>query len=557
MTKQRIYLISIGVVAIVLVLVALLGYLVSERMGDSQPGSFVSEIIGDSPQTAGVDLTEVVLPSAPVVKQVADMEMAPLYVYLFTHTEDAFNHELYEERYLRTGALIEEVAQRYPSLGLTWIIEFMGADAEVIQQRNDQTGLADYLNVLKDRGLVEIGYHTFHDPTYNNRPQNALSDDPSYEDLYNALFTWVTCQKDRVNGGCTDARGGGLEQIAEVFGEVEIVTGLGYDSGFLVERSAGIQVLRSLLSDHMIGFGLPDHGSLIRDRDYIQNRDALMALLVPNNETTSGVFWMDGILRINDAATVEDVNLSPLIDGVRSIARDLSLIDRTKPLVVNAGIASKYLYTAEGTSPTIWAYTNPESPELPEKFLKSTQQRELGYAAQEDALEHLASYLAQDGVSRFVDSNDVVDLFTSDDYWQIDQDELTLAASWTVHEWDGAPPVWVYDGEDFYSLVDTFVALTEGLNGEFPTSGIVSQVYGPWSLPTQRTRSTQIALEDLVDWAKDVRFADNRVEETYEIGGTQYTATQLLYALSYAFLLTQQDRARLSTHIEKSWNCCI
>ncbi|HEY5625593.1 MAG TPA: hypothetical protein VIT93_03790 [Dehalococcoidia bacterium] len=103
------------------------------------------------------------LPEGPSLANVT-FTAAPSYLFLFTHTEDQFNHDLSEERYWRLGSVMEEIAADYPDLGMTWTIEFQGADAETVLNRNSETGLADYLLSLKDRGLVEFGYLTLSIP---------------------------------------------------------------------------------------------------------------------------------------------------------------------------------------------------------------------------------------------------------------------------------------------------------------------------------------------------------------------------------------------------------
>ena len=68
--------------------------------------------------------------------------------------------------------------------------------------------------------------------------------------------------------------------------------------GIQVERSAGSAAVRALVPERMLGFGFPDHGSVLRDQDYVAARDALLDLLTPTNDTTSATFWMDNSIRI-------------------------------------------------------------------------------------------------------------------------------------------------------------------------------------------------------------------------------------------------------------------
>jgi len=63
----------------------------------------------------------------------------PLYFFLFTHTEDPFNHELSEERYIRFVPEVEARAASHPEANLTWTIMFQGSDARTVAERNPQT----------------------------------------------------------------------------------------------------------------------------------------------------------------------------------------------------------------------------------------------------------------------------------------------------------------------------------------------------------------------------------------------------------------------------------
>jgi hypothetical protein len=388
---------------------------------------------------------------------------------------------------------------------------------------------------------VEFGYHAHHDPTYTNRPQNELSSEPSYDEAYDAIWSWITCVKDTAYGGCVEERGGGLEAILDTFGQVKIVTGLGIGSGAQFERSAGSQAVRELATGRLLGFGFPDHGAVVSDPDYAAARDGLLALLTPTAETTSGTFWMDNSIRINDAASLEGVNTGGLSDGPEELAKSLGTLDGTRPFVLNIGIADKYLYTVESTSPTRWGYANPGSPSLPTNLLHPAAEREKRYSLTEQSLEYLARTLAAaPGQLQFVSSDQVVELFTSDDYWDVDDDELEQLALWILNEWSARPPDWVYDGEDFYSLVDAFALLAAALR-DAPAEAIVSNVYGPWSAATASTESTDVPVANLRDLLGGELLQGDRVAESYSVGGRTLSATQVLYALAYLFVLDRNS----------------
>jgi hypothetical protein len=501
----------------------------SDDQGDPTPNNLLT-----STATPGQTAADFTLPEGPTLADVT-LTDAPSYLFLFTHTEDPFNHELSEERYWRIGAMIEEIAETYPDLDLTWTIEFQGSDAKTVTDRNDETGLVDYLLSLQDHGLVEFGYHAHHDPTYLNRPQNELNPGSTYDEVYNALWSWITCVKDVLYGGCMEERGGGLEAILNAFGQVEIVTGLGVGEGFQLERSAGSQAVRELLPERLLGYGFPDHGSLIQSQSYREAREALLELMTPTNETTSATLWIDNSVRINDSASLEGVNTGRMHDGPELLAPTLEGLDGSKSFVINIGIADKYLYTVDTTSPTKWGYANPDSPELPAQYLHPTSETDKRYARTQQGLEYLAQLVTDNPKLQFVSSDQVVDLFTSDDYWNVDEDELEQMALWALNHWDSRPPAWTYDGEDFYSLADTFALLEAGLNGTLD-GDIVSNVSGPWSRAQAQTQASEVSVLDLRTLLDHGLVGDGRIQEAYTVGGHTLTATQLLYALSYLYI---------------------
>jgi hypothetical protein len=180
---------------------------------------------------------------------------------------------------------------------------------------------------------------------------------------------------------------------------------------------------------------------------------------------------------------------------------------------------------------------HPETPELPPQYLKSTAEREEGYALTEQSLDYLAQAVAEsDGTLQFASADQVVGLFTSEDYWDVDADELEQIALWTLNQWDGSPPDWTYDGEDFYSLTDTFALLVAALQGSLAGSDTVSNVYGPWSATRATTPATSVSVDALRSLLDDDLIREDRIAETYSVGGETLTATQLLYALSALYV---------------------
>ena len=491
------------------------------------------------PATSELELdlvTDFDVPDGPVIQEVSYDE-APVYLYLFTHTEDPFNHELSEERYWRIGEMLTELAAKYPDEPFSWSLQFIGADAKTVTDRNDETGLVDYLLSLKKDGLVEFGYHAHHDPTYMNRPQNDLDSDPSWDEVYTALKEWVTCVKELDGGGCVEDSGGGLQAILNTFGEVKVVSGVGTSQGVLVERSAGAFAIREDLAGRIVGFGLADHGSFSRDKTYDVAKEELMTILTPNNDTNSTVIWMDNSIRLNDGVPLEGLTNLNSEDGISEAKLTLSSLDRESPVVLNIGVASKYIYTAEGTSPTIYGYSHADSPELPEEYLNSPREIEANYAGSLEVMEYiLGTFLPSNDSSRFVSNDDVVDLFTSDDYWTVTLEEAYQISLWTLNEWNLAPPNYTYDGEDYYSLTDSFWIMMNVLQGD---SDVVLQedIYGPWGAEISSSTKSEIDNSSLRNWVATAEFAHQSIPEIIEIDSTALSPAQVLYAMSMAYVM--------------------
>lgn len=478
------------------------------------------------------------LPEAPVIRTSSPPPTGstyPTYFFLFTHTEDHINHALSEERYTRVGPMLEELQAKYPAEDITWTIEFQGADAKTVSDRDGQTGVATYLRSLADKGLVEFGYHAHHDPTYMNRPQKNLDGSSTWQEVYDALLSWVSCEKDPLKGGCVAQTGGGLMAVQENFGPVQIVTGVGAGEGAQIERSAGGAAIRARVPDRMLGFGFPDHGATAKDKTYGTTRDALMRILSPANDTTSTAFWMDNSVRLNDGVPLEGLTSLKTSEGKTAASGDLQKLDRSHANILNVGIADKFLYAAQRSSPTVWAYSHASDPELPANQLVSAADRERGYALTEETMDYLLGTYLAGTPGEFVNADRVVELVTSDDFWNVDAAELSAIAAWIVQSWDGRPPSYAYDGTDYYSLSDAFALLVTALGGEGGT-GLVSRWYGPWSVSEAKAAATSVRAEDLLAFAQS--FGEGPViDPTHRVGGTTLTAGQALYAMAYQYLL--------------------
>ena len=500
------------------------------------------------PQPGAIDATTFTPAPVPELITTTNPAAAPVYLFLFTHTEDHFNHELSEERYTTFAPLVADLAVANPEANLAWTIEFQGADAKTVLERDGETGIATMLKAYADDGVIEFGYHAHHDPNYNNRPQKELSAESSWEEKVQGMDTWVSCEKDPVLGGCEVPEEGGILAVAK-FGPVQIVTGLHLYTEANVEHDATVHASRRSLPSRRLGFGYPDHGSIVQDVDYVALRDELVTLLTPSVETSGTLLWADNILRINDGDLIGGTPTINLLEGENNAQEVFDSVDRSRPHVFNTGLASKYLYTAAGTSPTIYGYSHRDSPELPEDQLVLPSERAEGYRRSEEALTRLVEdILPANPGSRFVRSSDVLELAAPAAYYAVSAESLDVIARWVLLHWDSGPPNFVSDGTDFYSLRDAVVLLSRGIAEGYPDTVALHEVYGPFGVAAESEAQTAGAdafialastlaqeLEPDPVWQET---PSNLLQGSYEGGTGTLDPAQLLYGLAMVYAST-------------------
>lgn len=408
----------------------------------------------------------------------------PIYLFLFTHTEDHINHTLSEERYTRLAPEVATLAQTHPDAGLVWTIEFQGADAQTLYERNPSTGIVDMLTDYAAQGVIAFGYHGQHDPTYINRPQAMLGNSYDWQATVEAFDSWVSCEKDPLYGGCVAASGGGLQAVQNYFGAVQIVTGLGVGDN-LTPGGAGRHAVIHHLPDYVLSFGFSDHAPN-GGPNYDAARIELMDRLTPTGSyTTGGLFWMDDAIRINDGDPLQDVVALDLTDGTSVISNTLAALDRSVSVFLNVSIASKYIYTADGTSPTQWAYSHPTNPTLPLPLTNPPAVIESRYENSISSLDYLvAEFLPANPGSRFVGPEQVVEMATPTTYTIVSAAELNAMAEDLIANWGDTPPDFVTDGSNYYSLRDLMGLLGMAMiryrfTGTVPAQQTLPKLYGP------------------------------------------------------------------------------
>jgi hypothetical protein len=532
--------------------------------GDAQPDGPVDGPVdgsGSDVADASRDVAEFLPAPPPELETLGDGTDQPIYLFLFTHTEDPFNHDLSEARYTRIGPMVEAVDEAHPEAHLTWTIEFQGADAAVVAERNETTRVVNRLRDLAGQGLVEFGYHAHHDPTYLNRPQRELGPDSSWEEWVEGMNDWVSCEKDLLRGGCIETTGGGLLAIEDHFGPVQIVTGIYTYSEAAIEGGAGRHAVARYLPERLLGFGFPDHGSTATE-DFVPTLRELMTLMTPSIHTSATLLWVDDVIKINDGNVLDGVQNVRLHEGIRQARSGLEGLDRSRPHIVNTMIGSKYIYTQTGTSPTRWGYAHwepepgyPDNPQLPPEHINRLDLIEANYATTEATLEFLAGELREEEPAvRFVRAQEIVDMVATADYWEVTDAELDVIARWLLHHWSEAPPAFASDGDLFYSLRDCFLLFTHALSADsLPASQQLGRAYGPLS-QTPAPGAVEISAEAIRQLAAELAPSlveseswsvtpSNILQPSYESSaGPIINTAQLLYGMAMVYASSYAGR---------------
>ncbi|BAO43311.1 hypothetical protein [Thiolapillus brandeum] len=480
----------------------------------------------------------------------------PLYFFLFTHTEDPFNHELSEERYLRLIPEVEARAAAHPDAHLTWTIMFQGTDARAITERNPQTGVVDLLRDAADTGVVEFGYHAHHEATYLNRPQVDFTEDTSWTELVEGMVDWLGCMKDVVYGGCIASEGGGIQAVEENLGPVQVVSGSYLLADTAYESGPASHAARKLLPERLLGFGYPDHGPFGQE-DKREKVAALMQRLTPDHRTSSTLFWADNVIKMNGGSPMDGTRGIDPLKGPVFAASMLEGLDRQRPNIILTGLASKYLYTKQipQNSPTIYGYAHPQNPELPQELLNTPEEKERYYQQSLATLDYLLDeVLPGNPNSRFVSSKEVINMVAPEAYWEVSPRQLLRMTRWGLKNWDSRPPDWVTDGSNYYSLRDWFVLLTMALNDPAryvfsagtgtdsqPNTLHLPMAYGPLKT-SSADQPQEISRKNLENIIRQLDFENLNesswqtepeimIQATYQSSTGPVTSAQLLYGI--------------------------
>lgn len=477
-------------------------------------------------------------------------EKAPIYIYVFAHTEDHINLDLSEERFRRLFPLIERYAIAYPQYGLSWSVQFYGADTQTLLERNPQNIILDFILSYRDKGFVEFGYHGAHEPTYTNNPLANLPRDASWEQTVEAGLQFLSCAKHPYLGGVDCSKSGGLALVQQVFGAAAAVSGIG--------GNPAIQHAIDQLNANSIMFGFSDHGPATERPGYREGVKELMRLLSPKKDTPPELFWMDGRLRVNDGNPLDDVHHLVASQGVESVKQEMAKLDRSRPHVLNMIVGDKFIYAR--ASPTDYAYAHPESPQLPLELSQLPQDKEARYRRTEETLKYLVEELFPQNLgSRFVSNKDLLQMAAGPKYGQsVSIGTAEAIARALIVGWTDRPPPFIKASEAYFTLAESFELLTLAL-GEyaqrqsFPAYVPFYKVIGPLERVGPSPQEMGATTIEILTRASDLaaQFKDRTwkpmpsfmIPSTISVGASLVNAAEFLRLMADLFVALKEGQA--------------
>ncbi len=484
----------------------------------------------------------------------------PIYAYMYSPYADPFNDGLSPERYDVLLPMLADLASELPELRPSVTVMFMGPD--VTDPGQGRADAISNLSAATGTGLVEVGYHSFHEPTYATNPMY----DPGYRE-----WTWaekvtafdrlLSRRRDPLTGEEMGFGKGGLQAVLEALGDVSAVAGAADDGAQLHALSRyedEALVVR-------IGDAPPSVGNHLHD----PANGTLLSMLSEDPRAPFGTYWQDGrLVMAFDEVRGGIVNPE---DGPGALWRDF---DRRRVTVMPVVVMGTRVYCewykhVDGFrvgSPTEWAYAHPEDPGLPPEAVWTEEERQALYAATCATLRVLAEEMLPEAGGRFLSSSGLMELVDPSGGTAVSAAELASAASDLLDRrsmlrypnWEGVS--WGYCRGDYqyFSLTEMYDLLLRALDGYDGTGALPASLppsphlAGPWggstpSQPWQRVRLSDVVVEavgqleglDGGGWSVTPRRV---VPATSSVRGTELNSMEFLHLMAEAYIVLYEGR---------------
>jgi len=464
------------------------------RETDKLIAGYIAEMIKmPPPKTGGGSTSAVIAPVFPTVG-LADAarplradetkEPLPVYVYLFAHYEDHINIELSEWRIKEVMRILNDAHRAHPDR-VAAVGEFYGADSEIFQQRNKESGIVDLIRRAVGAGWYDVGYHGAHEPIYaaTARATRNLAG-KNWPEIYTATHAFYTAHRDLKTGALDSSRKGGVALMQEVFGSATVLS-----AAAGMTDPPGLLALNDLTGCRVL-FGFTDHGPAMFNRDYIPAVLEIRKAISPTPETSPDVFWFMGCLVTSSHPVSREIGV--IGSELPAVAQKFERLDRTRVAVPHMIYGTKFIYAR--ASPTEYAYAGPDRipPQarairesrgddfrLPPELLWPEAERKQKLENFRQNLDWLLTrYFPANTGSRCVGNRRLFDLTVPYAGDSISAAELERAVAGLLRDWTERPPNFASTGARYLTLAQTFKLLATALKSR-PASIQTDMTYGP------------------------------------------------------------------------------
>ena len=485
----------------------------------------------------------------------------PVFVYLHARVTDYVNLDLAEDRLHRIATMLDRYRKAHPEAAVSATILVSGAMSQALEERNDQTGIKNFLQGLAQRdlvqrGLVELGYDGTDEPTYARRPV------PDFSKAKTSAERWLA-RGDAAERLLTEARdplvgymvpgSGGLKKMQEVFGEAATITGVTDELGGDSEVVQHVGRYNSTA----IMFGIPDPNLLRPIPGYRGSAMEFGRLMSPIPESSPDLYWQDNVLRSSEFGT--GIRLVQGYEGVDAMKDILRNLDRSRVRIIHVELGSERIYMRAGPlyPPLKLAFANPERRALPETARHDADEVSAAYAKEDALLKWLVKdFFPANPGSRFVSNAALKQMTPPSTGFNLFVDPLRAAVTEIVKAWGGdtfppAPKYFQVDGH-YLSVADLFLVMTDALaelhrKGKLPVEVRVARVYGPVEIDEDtgpnlgEATVAEVAriCAEIVDSLHDETWnpiPKNAIPSRFTVNGAEINAAQFLRLMAEALV---------------------
>jgi hypothetical protein len=416
----------------------------------------------------------------------------PVYIYLFAHYEDHINLEPSEWRIKEVMRILSDAHRAHPDR-VAAVGEFYGADSEIFQQRNRESGIMDLIRRCVGEGWYDVGYHGAHEPIYVTTQRAARNlAGKSWKEIYAASRSFYTAHRDLKTGAQDASRKGGVALMQEVFGPASVISGAAEAA-----NPPGMLALSDLTGCRVF-FGFTDHGPAMFNKDYIPAVLEIRKAVSPTPETSPDVFWFMGCLITSSHPVTRDVGVISSVLPPDQVTAKFQRLDRTCVAVPHMMYGAKFIYAR--ASPTEYAYGGAERNPAPFRAIRESRGDEFRLPAEllvpeaerKQKIENfrqnldwlLTKYFPANSGSRFVGNRLLLDLTVPYAGDSISAAELDRAVEGLLRDWTERPPNFASTGTRYLTLAQTFKLLATALkshveHGSWPATLQSDLTYGP------------------------------------------------------------------------------